>query len=165
VEFCDRLKAHTGLDYRLPSEAEWEYACRAGTETPFYFGETLSTEVANYNGDLTYGSGKKGRYVGTTTAIETYPANAWGLYDMHGNVREWCADLYHENYKGAPTNGSIWNAPNDSGSKILRGGSWRIHPALCRSADRGDLRFINYDFDYGSVGFRVACSSLASKTL
>jgi formylglycine-generating enzyme required for sulfatase activity/uncharacterized caspase-like protein len=158
VEFCDRLKAHTGLDYRLPSEAQWEYACRAGTETPFYFGETLSTEVANYDGRSTYGGGKKGQYLEKTTAIETYPANAWGLYDMHGNVWEWCADFYHKNYDGAPTNGSVWDASNNSESKfrLIRGGSWYRNPGDCRSANRdNDVPASQSD----NVGFRVVCLS------
>ncbi|HEC84091.1 MAG TPA: formylglycine-generating enzyme family protein, partial [Thioploca sp.] len=97
VEFCQRLSEKTNREYRLASEAEWEYACRAGTTTPFYFGETITTELANYSMSR-----------GETTDVGSFPPNAFGLYDMHGNVWEWCADLWHENYNGAPTDGSAW---------------------------------------------------------
>jgi len=108
VEFCKRLFDKTGKAYRLPSESEWEYACRAGTTTPFYFGETITTDLANYHGDYTYASGPKGVYREQTTDVGSFPPNAFGLYDMHGNVWEWCADLWHDNYNGAPTDGSAW---------------------------------------------------------
>ncbi|MGC1310289.1 MAG: SUMF1/EgtB/PvdO family nonheme iron enzyme [Phormidesmis sp.] len=99
VEFCQRLSQHTGREYRLPSEAEWEYACRAGTATPFHFGETLTSDLANYNADYAYGSGPKGDYRGQTTDVGSFPANAFGLYDMHGNVREWCLDTHGSRIK------------------------------------------------------------------
>ena len=106
VEFCDRLSTHTGREYRLPSEAEWEYACRAGTQTPFYFGRTLTTELANYNGNYTYGDGSKGEYREETTPVDHFGiANTFGLCDMHGNVYEWCQDHWHNTYEGAPTDG------------------------------------------------------------
>ncbi|WP_083890010.1 bifunctional serine/threonine-protein kinase/formylglycine-generating enzyme family protein [Crinalium epipsammum] len=109
IEFCARLTKKTGRKYRLPSEAEWEYACRAGTTTPFHFGETISPEIANYEGNYAYGSGKKGKYRQETTVVGSFQvANAFGLYDMHGNVWEWCADFWHENYYDAPTDGSVW---------------------------------------------------------
>ncbi len=154
VEFCDRLSVETGLDYRLPTEAQWEYACRAGTETPFYFGETLSTEVANYDGNSIYGAGPKGKYLQKTTEVGSYPANGWGLYDMHGNVWECCLDLWHDNYNGAPKDDRVWDASNDSGSKLrlMRGGSWDYSPDGCRSAGRGNNDPANQG---GSVGFRV----------
>jgi formylglycine-generating enzyme required for sulfatase activity len=85
IEFCERLSRKTGRLYRLPSEAEWEYACRAGTKTPFHFGETISTELANYNGNYTYASGSQGIYREQTTEVGSFPANAFGLYDMHGS--------------------------------------------------------------------------------
>ena len=92
VAFCEKLSQQTGRTYRLPSEAEWEYACRAGTTTPFHFGATMTTDLANYNGNYTYGDGPKGMYLERTTEVGSFPPNAFGLYDMHGNVWEWCAD-------------------------------------------------------------------------
>ncbi|NEO89998.1 MAG: formylglycine-generating enzyme family protein [Moorea sp. SIO3G5] len=163
VEFCERLSQYTKRPYRLPSEAEWEYACRAGTTTPFHFGETITTEFANYNGKYTYGSGPKGKYVKETTPVGSFGvANEFGLYDMHGNVWEWCADHWHSNYEGAPRDGSAWeddsNNDNDNDNKwrLLRGGCWDYYPVLCRSGSR-----LNYNpalRHYGNnMGFRVVC--------
>jgi formylglycine-generating enzyme required for sulfatase activity/predicted Ser/Thr protein kinase len=141
TDFCQRLSHSTGKIYRLPSEAEWEYACRAGTTTPFYFGPTITADLANYNGDYTYGSAPKGVYREETTDVGSFPPNAFGLYDMHGNVWEWCQDVWHENYNGAPTNGSAWESGGDSSYRMLRGGSWLYYPVDCRSAARsGTLR-------------------------
>jgi formylglycine-generating enzyme required for sulfatase activity len=153
VEFCDRLAQQTGKPYRLPSEAEWEYACRAGTTTPFHFGDTLSTELANYNG-----SGAKGEYRKETTPVDYFKiANAFGLYDMHGNVYEWCQDHWHENYEGAPTDGSAWENDDGFGRRTVRGGSWFDFPRYCRSA----YRFSSTPGDRSDyVGFRVVCTSL-----
>jgi formylglycine-generating enzyme required for sulfatase activity len=114
IEFCARLSNKTGKSYRLPSEAEWEYACRAGTTTPFYFGETITTELANYNGNTTYGSGIKGQYRQQTTDVGIFPPNPFGLFDMHGNIWEWCQDEWHQNYNEAPTDGSAWLSDNDN---------------------------------------------------
>ena len=143
IEFCARLRRLTGKKYRLPSEAEWEYACRAGTTTPYYFGKNLDQSLANY-----------GRNVRQTTPLGTYLPNAFGLQDMHGNVLEWCDDGWHENYKKAPINGRSWNDNHSqSSTRILRGGSWGDGPRDCRSA----LRFW-YDA-VGRVsyfGFRLA---------
>jgi formylglycine-generating enzyme required for sulfatase activity len=122
VEFCRRLSKATGREYRLPSEAEWEYACRAGTTTPFHFGETITTDLANYDGDSTYGSGSKGQSREQTTDVGSFPANAFGLHDMHGNLLEWCQDTWHKNYNGAPTDGSAWVDEN-ANERILRGGA------------------------------------------
>jgi len=108
MEFCRRLSQRTGRRYTLPSEAQWEYACRAGTTTPFHFGSTISTEVANYDGNSTYGQGLLGVYRKRTTDVASFHANAWGLHDMHGNVWEWCLDEWHDNYEGAPADGSAW---------------------------------------------------------
>jgi formylglycine-generating enzyme required for sulfatase activity/uncharacterized caspase-like protein len=156
VEFCARLTQRTRKSYRLPSEAEWEYACRAGTTTPFYFGETITTDIANYDGSSTYGSGPKGEYRQQTTDVGIFPANSFGLYDMHGNVREWCADNWHGSYQGAPTDGSAWLDDNDNHYHMLRGGSWLSDPENCRSAYRfSDL------FDLADIGFRVACGGSA----
>jgi len=108
IEFCNRLSQRTGKNYTLPSEAQWEYACRAGTTTPFYFGATISAEVANYDGNYTYNQGDRGIYCEQTTDVASFPANPWGLYDMHGNVWEWCLDDWHDSYEGAPADGSAW---------------------------------------------------------
>jgi formylglycine-generating enzyme required for sulfatase activity len=157
VEFCQRLSQHTGRDYRLPSEAEWEYACRAGTQTPFYFGETITTDLANYRGTRVYGRGKKGEFRRETTDVGSFPANGFGLFDMHGNVWEWCADDWHDNYEGAPTDGSAWidNEDRTKTDKLLRGGSWIGDPLFCRSAFRN--RWLP-DNTIHNVGFRVACN-------
>ncbi|QSV53430.1 MAG: formylglycine-generating enzyme family protein [Dolichospermum sp. UKL201] len=160
VEFCDRLSQYTGRTYRLPSEAEWEYACRAGTTTPFHFGETITTDLANYNGGTVYGQGPKGVYREETTEVGSFGvANNFGLYDMHGNVWEWCQDDWHNNYEGAPTDGSAWlNHEESSNRKLLRGGSWFDNPAYCRSAYRNDYFLGDYN-DF--IGFRVVCSGAA----
>ena len=161
VEFCDRLTVHTNRQYRLPTEAEWEYACRGGTTTPFHFGPTISTDYANYNGAQkeygAYGPGTHGEYRQETTPVNQCPgANAYGLHDMHGNIWEWCQDHWHDNYDGAPDDGSAWIEDGDSSLRVLRGGSWDADPRLCRSALRDD------DVPDGrddSFGFRVVCSA------
>ena len=164
VEFCDRLSQHTNKQYRLPSEAEWEYACRAGTTTPFHFGETITTDLANYRGTDNkeykwsgyYGSGPKGVYRQETTDVGSFKvANNFGLYDLHGNVWEWCADHWHGNYDRAPTDGSAWLSDDQEASRLLRGGSWVDDPAHCRSAFR--LNVLPGDRGH-SVGFRVVCA-------
>jgi formylglycine-generating enzyme required for sulfatase activity len=152
VEFCTRLSHHTGREYRLPSEAEWEYACRAGTTTPFHFGEMITTEVANYDGS-SYANGPKGENRGETTPVNEFGiANAFGLSDMHGNVYEWCLDHWHENYDGAPINGSAWLSEGESADRVIRGGSWSNYPRNCRSASRNHYLPGNR---YSSIGFRV----------
>ena len=154
VEFCKRLSQHTGQNYRLPSEAEWEYACRAGTTTPFHFGETLTSALANYRASTTYSSESTSEYRKQTTNVGSFPANAFGLYDMHGNVREWCADHWHKDYKGAPTDGSVWLSAEEDAWRCIRGGSWGSVPRYCRSAYRD---FYSPDIRYYAVGFRVSC--------
>ena len=155
-EFCERLSQATGKDYRLPSEAEWEYACRAGTETPFHFGETITTDLANYNGNRTHSNGSEGEYRQETTAVGTFPANAFGLHDMHGNLWEWCLDHWHENYEGAPVDGSPWLTNDENVLRALRGGSWYDVPGFCRSAIRDFNDPAVHDH---FVGFRVVCGS------
>jgi formylglycine-generating enzyme required for sulfatase activity len=144
VEFCDRLAKFTGRPYRLPSEAEWEYACRARTQTPFYFGASISDELANYGGD-------------ETSAVDRFGiGNAFGLSDMHGNVWEWCQDHWHNNYKGAPDDGRAWLTEAESAKRVIRGGAWDYDPRICRSAYRDDF---NPDYRFNYIGFRVVCSA------
>jgi formylglycine-generating enzyme required for sulfatase activity/uncharacterized caspase-like protein len=154
VEFCARLSKLTKQEYRLPSEAEWEYTCRAGTTTPFYFGETITADLANYNCNYTYGNEVKGKYRQETTPVGSFPPNAFGLYDMHGNVWEWCADSWHGNYAGAPVDGGAWITGGNDNRSPLRGGSWYGNPYSCRSA----YRFYSpRDSFYNVIGFRVVC--------
>ncbi|MFM2378839.1 MAG: hypothetical protein RLZZ143_1417, partial [Cyanobacteriota bacterium] len=161
VEFCARLSKLTGGEYRLPSEAEWEYACRAGTTTPFYFGETITGELANYGGSYTYAGEPKAEFRQQTTPVGQFPPNAFGLYDMHGNVWEWCEDNWHDNYDGAPTDGSVWIENGDDNRSPLRGGCCWGGPAFCRSADR---YYLNRRASYLlNNGFRVVCG--AGRTL
>ena len=164
LEFCKRLSKQTGDRYRLPSEAEWEYACRAtqdGTSTPFYFGETISTEQANYNAQEAYGEGETGVNREQTTTVGSFPANAFGLHDMHGNVWEWCDDVWHNNYEGAPTDSRVWAQGGEPGNHVLRGGDWLFSPKDCRSARR--LHFSS-GLDYILTGFRIVCSSESPET-
>jgi formylglycine-generating enzyme required for sulfatase activity len=153
-EFCARISKSIGKKYRLPSEAEWEYACRAGTTTPFYFGDNITPDLVNYDGNYPYTSGAKGKYRQQTTDVGTFPQNSFGLYDMHGNVWEWCEDDYEENYNNAPKDGSA--LINQSAQyKLLRGGSWSYDAGYCRSARRArHLR----DPRYNHCGFRVVSS-------
>jgi len=157
VAFCEKLSQRTGKKYRLPSEAEWEYACRAGTTTPFYFGESITPELVNYNGNFSYASASKGQYRQQTTDVGTFPPNAFGLYDMHGNLWEWCQDDYKENYTNAPIDGSALTDLS-SAYKLLRGGSWYDGPGLCRSAYRF---YYLLALNFYNVGFRVVCSGAA----
>ena len=156
IEFCDRLSTKTGRTYTLPSEAQWEYACRAGTQTAFAFGDMVTPELANYNWTTSYnGSPKRSFYPKETQPVGSYPANPWGLYDMQGNVWEWCLDDWHKNYQGAPIDGSAWTDQNSSTTaKLLRGGSWYDYAWLTRSA----YRIWWYDW-YNDYGFRVLLSS------
>jgi formylglycine-generating enzyme required for sulfatase activity len=176
-EFCARLSKKTKREYRLPTEAEWEYACRAVTSgeltkaewnekynQPFHFGETISTELANYRGTDweyegkiypgNYGRGSKGIFRQQTTPVGYFKvANAFGLYDLHGNVFEWCEDDWHENYEGAPTDGSAWLSASRR-TKVIRGGSWLDIPVFARSAYHYDRSGSGLS---GTMGFRVVC--------
>jgi formylglycine-generating enzyme required for sulfatase activity len=154
VEFCKKLSAKTGQTVRLPTEAEWEYACRAGTTTPFNTGETISTDQANYIGNFTYGSGRKGENRKKTVAVGSFAANGFGLYDMHGNVLEWCQDWYDEGYyKKSPTEDPL--GPEKGQGRVLRGGSWAVGPWYCRSALRRGSAPAG---GLGDIGFRVVCA-------
>jgi formylglycine-generating enzyme required for sulfatase activity len=130
------LSAKTGQAYQLPSEAEWEYAARAGTTTPFWTGATISTGQANYDGTSIYGVGRKGDYRERTVAAGSLPANPWGLHEVHGNVWEWVEDCYHDSYKDAPADGRAW-VSNGCPSRVVRGGSWGSVPRDLRAAVRG----------------------------
>jgi len=149
VEFNQRLSKKTGKAYRLPSEAEWEYAARAGTTTPFYFGETITTDLVNYDGDYPYASAPKGVYRKETIDVGSFLPNAFGLYDMHGNVYEWCVDPWHDNYQGAPNNGSVWKEGGDEDLFVLRGGSWSNGARWTRSASRSGSSRTNRGRNYG----------------
>ena len=138
----------------MPTEAEWEYVCRAGTTTPFYFGETITTDLVNYGGGK-YGRGPEGESRGKTTDVGSLPnANPFGLYDMHGNVWEWCQDVWHDSYEGAPTDGSGWIEGGDQDKRTCRGGSWVYDPRACRSAYRNRYAPSARHFN---IGFRVVC--------
>ena len=158
VEFCARLSQKTGKEYRLPSEAEWEYACRAGTTTAFHFGETITPELVNYDGRYPFRNAPKGTYRVKTTPVGSFQvANAFGLYDMHGNVWEWCADHWHYSYQGAPNDGNIWLSSNEWSSRLLRGGSWPFNAGNCRSACR---YYVSPGLHSNSFGFRVVSSAV-----
>lgn len=151
VEFCDRLSQYTGKTYRLPSEAEWEYGCRAGSQTPFSTGATITSERANYVGRYTYKSEAGGEYRHSTAPVGSFAPNAFGLYDMHGNVWEWCADRWHTSYHGAPVNGKAWLS-GQSSQRTIRGGSWSDQPATLRSASRSG--YVETGLNR-TIGFRV----------
>ena len=156
LEFCRRLSQRTGQRYGLPSEAQWEYACRAGSTTPFHCGATLTPELANYDGNYCYGNGPKGSYRKQTIDVASFPANGWGLHDMHGNVWEWCQDHWHDSYNFAPGDDQPWLIPAaaDDERRLLRGGSWLFYPRYCRSAYRDHFQPVGAN---SRVGFRVVC--------
>jgi formylglycine-generating enzyme required for sulfatase activity len=152
-DFCQKLIERTGKPYRLPSESEWEYACRAGTLTAFGFGETIAANLANYNGAVPYKYAPQGISNASTTEVGTYHANAFGLHDMHGNVWEWCADTWHEDYDLLPKDGTAWTQGGDRSCRVVRGGSWRDPAHYCRSAKRSNNAMNQGD---RSTGFRIA---------
>jgi formylglycine-generating enzyme required for sulfatase activity len=168
VAFCDALselpeEKRAGRVYRLPTEAEWEYACRAGTTTPFHHGKSLSSRQANFNGNFPHGEAKKGPYLRKTAKAGSYEPNAWGLYDMHGNVAEWCSDFYDKDYyRGSPREDPKGPqkgvVPTDYGGhyRVVRGGCWLDEARACRSACRG--RAMPHE-PYRLIGFRVVCEA------
>lgn len=159
VEFCARLAQYTGKKYQLPSEAQWEYACRGSTTTPFYFGATIISQLVNYYAsEGSYAVEPSGEFRKSTTKVGSFPPNDFGLYDLHGNVYEWCADPWHKNYDAAPTDGSVWlsDNPKDNRYRILRGGGWATESRQCRSAQR--TRF-GPNKKYSVIGFRVVVAN------
>jgi formylglycine-generating enzyme required for sulfatase activity len=166
VEFCNRLSAlaeekREGRRYRLPTEAEWEYACRADTRTAFHCGDTLSSNDANFNGDFPYGGADRGPYLRKTARVGSYKPNAWGLYNMHGNVAEWCSDWYDPDYyknspRKDPPGPEKGVLPTDYNNfyRVIRGGCWLDEARGCRSAYR--FRAMPHE-PYRLIGFRVVC--------
>jgi formylglycine-generating enzyme required for sulfatase activity len=150
--FCQKLSLKTGKTYTLPSESQWEYACRAGTTTPFSFGATITTEVANYESEYAYANAPKGTYRRETTAVDKFPPNAFGLYDMHGNVSEWCEDTWSKNYQNALVHGKARTKGKYPDKRVFRGGSWYDNPGSCRSAFR--YAWVTDDVS-STIGFRV----------
>ncbi len=145
------LNKKAGKQYRLLSEAEWEYCCRAGTETRYWWGDEITEDQANYNSNNS-----------KTASVDSYEPNPWGLYQMHGNVNEWCQDEWHESYDGAPVDGSAWisSSANEVGGRVLRGGSWSNFPRVLRSAYRN--YYLQPTFRFDNVGFRISRTSFTS---
>ena len=150
--YVEWLAGKTGQPYRLPSEAEWEYAARAGATTPFLAGQMITTDQSNFNGTYTYNGSSKGAYLKKTTPVGSFPANAFGLHDVHGNVAEWVEDCSNDSYQAAPIDGTAWTS-GDCSNRIYRGGSWKSRPAFLRFAIR-NRNWPNYQRD--SFGIRVA---------
>jgi formylglycine-generating enzyme required for sulfatase activity len=166
-QFCKSLselpeEKKAGRTYRLPSEAEWEYACRAGTTTAFHVGDALSSEQANFNGNFPYGGAERGPFLGRTAKVGSYPPNAWGLHDMHGNVLQWCNDWYDADYykkspkenPRGPEKGAVPTGFDSFFFVVVRGGCWLDEGQACRSARRFRLQ---QSEPYRWTGFRVAC--------
>ncbi len=149
-EFCEKVTAELkGGRVKLPTEAEWEYACRAGTTTEYHFGDVLNTDVANYDGDCSWNDSPKGKNRQETTDVGTFPSNAWGLHDLHGNVWEWCSDWYGEYAAGEQTDSQL---QSNGRHRVLRGGSWDDNPVYCRAAYR---RRLVPAYRSNRIGFRV----------
>jgi hypothetical protein len=165
TEFCSRLSQRKKRTYTLPSEAQWEYACRAGTSTAYCFGPIIYSDLANFKGidPSRFNSlnipDPQPLFREQTTPVRMFPANAWGLHDMHGNVWEWCLDSVRSSYEGAPCDGSALEDPQPPKElrKMIRGGSWAMPPRFCRSAFRSPSKAKVTDDPYDDVGFRVVC--------
>jgi formylglycine-generating enzyme required for sulfatase activity len=154
-QFLPWLSRTSAKRYRLLTEAEWEYAARANTTTPFSTGRTITTDQANFDGKYTYGRSAMGQTRARTVEVGSFAANGFGLHDMHGNVWERVEDCWHPNYQGAPVDGSAWTSSCSESSRVLRGGAWNHYPTILRSANRYGGRV---DFRYINLGFRVARS-------
>ncbi|ELR97853.1 formylglycine-generating enzyme family protein [Gloeocapsa sp. PCC 73106] len=155
LRFCAIASQKLRKTVKLPSEAQWEYACRAGNQTTFSFGDTLTANLANYRATATYAQESPGIFRAQTTEVGIFPPNAFGIHDLHGNVWEWCADTYQDNYQQAPTDDRSWVIEDNDHLHVLRGGSWFVDPRNCRSAVRV------WDFNsviLHDVGFRVIIS-------
>ncbi|MGF1580956.1 MAG: SUMF1/EgtB/PvdO family nonheme iron enzyme [Gemmataceae bacterium] len=156
-EFCQRLTERTERPIVLPTEAQWEYACRSGTTTPFWFGQTISTDQVNYNGKYPYAGGEKGEFRNRTVVVKWFPGNGWGLYEMHGNVWEWCQDWYGDNPGGLRIDPT---GPTKGHNRVLRGGGWGYRAGYCRSAYR--VHYVPGPRD-DNLGFRCAQVPVSSK--
>ena len=160
LAFCSKLSQQTGREYMLPTESQWEYACRAHTATNFHYGDTITPDLVNYNGEYPYQGAPIGQNRAQATPVGTFPPNRFGLYDMHGNVWEWCLDPYQPNYQTAPSDGS---AVADSSSlasnskRVMRGGAWDYVAKGCRSAVRCSL---DPDLRLAGCGFRVVLGAI-----
>ncbi|MBY0458542.1 MAG: formylglycine-generating enzyme family protein, partial [Gemmataceae bacterium] len=152
VKFCEALGKKLKRPVALPTEAQWEFACRAGTTTPFHFGSVLNGDLANCDGNFPYGTNTKGDYKKTTVEVGSYPANPWGLHDMHGNVWEWCRDYYGSYDKVEGKRDPVQLTKKSYDSRVLRGGSWINIAWSCRAAYRGSFAPVDR---YGFIGFRV----------
>jgi eukaryotic-like serine/threonine-protein kinase len=158
IEFCHRLSTKTGRKYRLPTESEWEYACRANTTNPFAYGDTISPSIVNYDGKRPYGKIAKGICREKSTPVASFPPNLFGLYDMHGNLWEWCLDEWFANYHDAPTDGSArgdLESRDENQQRIVRGGSWFSSGQMCRAATRSSLPA---SYRHHHYGLRVVCT-------
>ena len=152
--FCQRLSQKSGRRFTLPSEAQWEYACRGGSPAAFAWGPVATSDLANYNGEFPHQSGPLGVYRHAPLPVMSLPPNAFGLYEMHGTLWEWCADAWHEDYGGASAGDSAWQSGPDPEFRAARGGCWHDIPEVCRSAAR--LRAKASEGDE-FMGLRVAC--------
>jgi eukaryotic-like serine/threonine-protein kinase len=151
-KFCQILSNQTGKNYRLPSEAQWEYACRGGTNTLFAIGDILNNQLANFSDGYIHRDNSPNSYHRRTTPVGSFVANNFGLYDMHGNVWEWCQDMWHKNYQRAPMDCRVWESDDHGNGKVIRGGSWLSDPWFCRSANRNYLSPASRNY---SIGFRI----------
>jgi formylglycine-generating enzyme required for sulfatase activity len=161
ISFCAKLSEKSGRNYTLPSEAQWEYACKAGSQSPFYCGATIIAELANIRVSRTNAKSININHRSETSPVAKFPANPWGLHDMHGNIEEWCLDHWNSRYHGASNNGTARLAPRtgdedeEESHKVLRGGSWlKVFPWNCRSFSRNHQI---PDYSDSSIGFRVVC--------
>jgi formylglycine-generating enzyme required for sulfatase activity len=155
-KFCETISHKTGKKYRLPSESEWEYACRARSATLFSCGNTITDRLANFSDGYIYREDSRDLYKRKTTPVGSYPANEIGLYDLHGNIWEWCQDRWHNNYQESPPDRRIWETGDSSNCRVLRGGSWLSDTWFCRSANRS---YLSPESKNNSVSFRVVLSN------